>query len=100
MSGPVVVVNPQETCCDALILRPDSSQISHVPLPGLQVSMVQEMRLQLAGWMRGVNAIPRHYAPDVEVNMEVSDILGRLWSHVVEPILSSLDVSYFNLCLC
>jgi tetratricopeptide (TPR) repeat protein len=99
MSGPVIVVNVQKTRCDALILRPYSSQISHVPLPGLRVPMVKEMQLQLAGWVRGENAIPRHYAPDVEVDMEFSDILGGLWTHVVEPILSFLKVSHSNLCL-
>jgi hypothetical protein len=59
--------------------------------------MMQEMQLQLVGLMRGVNVIPRHYAP---VRMGFSDLLGQLWSHVVEPILSHLDISYFNNSLC
>jgi hypothetical protein len=87
----VVIVNAHEALCDALILLPDSSQVSHVPLPGLQLSVAQEMQLQLTGLTRG--------APDSEVSTSLPDILGWLWSHAVEPILSHLGVSYFNISL-
>jgi hypothetical protein len=101
MSGPVVIVNAHKSRCDALILLPLSSQVSHVLLPGLRMSVVQNMQIQFAGFTRGPNTLPRHYAPyRREVGTSLLDILGRLWSLVVEPILSYLDVSYFNLCLC
>ena len=41
VSGPIVVVNTHEDRCDALILLPNSSQVSHVPLPELRVSYVK-----------------------------------------------------------
>jgi tetratricopeptide (TPR) repeat protein len=97
-SGSVVIVNAHKSGCDALILLPHSSQVSHVPLPRLQVSVAQEMQILLAGLTRGANTLQRHYAPYSEVGTSISDILGHLWSHVVEPILSYLDVSYFNHC--
>ena len=61
--GPVIVVNASSIRCDALILLPHSSQVSHVPLPALHISAVQGMQLQLAGSTRGANMIERHYAP-------------------------------------
>jgi len=85
-SGPVITVNVHEARCDALIVLPHSSQVSHVPLPALQLSVVQDMHFQLM--------------PDRDADKGLSDILGRLWSYVVEPILCHLKVSYFTLCPC
>ena len=92
-SGPVITVNAHKARCDALIVFPHSSQVSHVPLPALQLSVVQDMRLQLVGLMRQA----RHYC---DADEELFDILGRLWSYVVEPILCHLKVSHFTLCAC
>ena len=92
ISGPVVIMNAHDTRCDALVLLPRSSQVYHVPLPGLQLSAVQEMHLQLAGLTRGADTIQRHYALYSDVGA-LSDILGRLWSHMIEPILNYLKVS-------
>jgi hypothetical protein len=100
ISGPVVIVNACESRCDALIVLPQSSQVSHVPLPRLQASVAQEMRVQLVGFTQGINTHSRHFALYGKAGTSLSDVLGRLWSLVVEPILNYLDVSYFNLCLC
>jgi hypothetical protein len=100
ISGPVVIVNAHSLRCDAVILLPGSSQVSHVPLPGLQVPVAQEMQIQLAGLTRGANTFQRHYSPYSEVDTSLSDILGWLWSYIVEPVLSYLEVSSFNLCPC
>jgi hypothetical protein len=58
------------------------------------------MQVQLAGLTRGANTLQRHYAPYSEIGTSLPDILGWLWSHVAEPILSYLEVSGFNLCPC
>ena len=100
MSGPVVVVNAQKTRGDALILCPRSSQISHVPLPRLQISEVREMQLQLAELTREANPFHRPCGPYSEVGTPLSYILGYLWSYIVEPVLSYLKVRCFNLCPC
>jgi len=94
-SGPVVVVNSHETRCDALILLPCTSQVSHVSLPTLRVSAAREMQLQLTGLIRGADIIQRPCGPYDETGTGLSDILKFLWSHVVQPILSYLGVSYF-----
>ena len=93
VSGPVVIVNASSICCDALILLPHSSQVSHVPLPALQISAVQGMQLQLAS-TREANMIERHHAPHKD--MELSGILEKLWLYIVEPILRHLKVGYFH----
>ena len=101
VSGPVVIVNVHTSRCDALILHPHSSQVSHVALSGLQVSATREMQVQMAGLTRGVDAFRRDYEPysDGESvgllghGVELSYILGELWLHIVEPILHSLEVS-------
>jgi hypothetical protein len=100
ISGPVVIVNAHKSRCDALILLPHSPQVSHVPLPGLQLSVAQKMRIQLAGLTRGANTLQRHYAPYREVGTSLPDILGWLWSRIVEPVLTYLKVSSFNLHPC
>jgi hypothetical protein len=89
ISGPVVTVNVHKARCDALILLPHSSQVFHVPLPRLQISVAQEMALQLAGLTRGANTLQRPCGPySEEFGTPLSDILGWLWSHIVEPVLS------------
>lgn len=104
VSGPVVIVNAHMSRCDALILRPGSSQVCHVALPELQVSAAREMQLQLTGLTQGLE---RHYEPyhDNEMlprkRMELSDILSQLWLHIVEPILRHLKVSrLISACTC
>ena len=84
-SGPVIVVNAHPMRCDALILLPHSLQVSHVPLPALQVAAVKKMQIQLAELTRGVGAL-------------LPDILEQLWLCIVEPVLSHLSVSCFDLC--
>jgi hypothetical protein len=110
ISGPVVIVNAHTTWCDALILCPHSCQVYHVALPGLQASAVRELQLQLVALLRSINAIYRDYAlyneDDSEGSwsgnsIELSDMLGQLWLHLVEPILCYLGVSYLiplNIC--
>ena len=98
ISGPVVIVNVHKARSDALILLPQSSQVCHVPLQGLRVSAVRDMQLQLAGLTRGATPHERHYAPYGEVGQPLSDILGWLWSYVVEPVLSYLKVGFFDVC--
>ena len=97
-SGPVVVVNAHEARCDALILLPHSLQVSHVPLPGIRLSVLQEIQIQLAASTRRHDTIQRHYAPHSELGTNLSNILEWLWLHMAKPILSYLKVSYFNIC--
>jgi len=53
------------------------------------------MQLQLAGSTRVANMIERHYDPHGD--MEISDILEKLWLYIVEPILCHLKVGCFHL---
>ena len=95
-SGPVIIINMHETRCDALILLPHSSCISHVPLPGLQPSVLRQMS-QLEGSIRRADVIQRHYA-DNAINPESPNVLEWLWLYMAEPVLRYLKVSYSNPC--
>jgi hypothetical protein len=97
-SGPVIIINMHETRCDALVLLPHPSCISHVPLPGLRLSVLRQMP-QLEGSMRRADVIQRHYA-DSAINTESPDVLEWLWRYMAEPVLRYLKVSYSNPCHC
>ena len=58
------------------------------------------MQLQWAQSMRGAGTIQRHFAHHSEAGMTLIDILGRLWSDIVAPILGYLKVRNFSLCRC
>ena len=91
-SGPVVILNAHETSCDALILLPRTSKISHVPLPGIQLSAIEEMQVEFVGVIRGAGITQRPSGAYDGVGTNLSDILRRLWAYVVEPILHHLEV--------
>jgi len=104
-SGPIVVVNTYKNRCDALILLPNSSQVSHVSLPQLQVS---EMHLRLGTLIQGAHIAERVCGPYEATTLprwdqEMPDILRQLWLSIAEPILRYLKVSLsyeFHSCLC
>lgn len=98
VSGPIVVVTPYDDRCDALILLPNSSQVTHIALRGLRLSDMSTMQLRLAGLIQETHITKRACGPYEEAPLpkwdeEMLDILGRLWMHIVEPILLHLKVS-------
>jgi len=102
-SGPVVIINVHGTRYDALILLPRSSCISHVPLPGFDLSILEQILEQMprfAGSMRRADLMQRHYAPDSAIETESPNVLEWLWCQMVEPILRYLKVSYLHLYHC
>ena len=95
VSGPIVLVNLHEDRCDALILLPDSSYVSHVPLPALQASNVSKMWGKLGGLTRGQRACgPFEAAPLLKWDEEMPDLLAQLWVCIAEPILRYLKVGF------
>lgn len=89
-SGPVVVINVHDTRCDALIIRPNISDISHVPLE-LSHESLTRFRAQMLHFAngRGLNQrgfqVAKHQPDSVFVQM-----LAALWKEVVRPILDFL----------
>ena len=102
-AGPVIIVHAHGSRCDALVLRPHLEHVSHLPLPGLQLSVAQDMQHQLVELVRGRGIIARHFMLDGETDKgpwaslelsRLSDLLGRLWLSIVEPILTYLKVCF------
>ncbi|THU81887.1 hypothetical protein K435DRAFT_808714 [Dendrothele bispora CBS 962.96] len=95
--GPVVVVNVAELRCDALVLC-TSGEIVHVPLPTFSYRQAEALHLKLLSSLRakrvwdnrnGDRAI--HLAGKDNQDHFIS-VLADLWSHVVQPIVSEIEV--------
>lgn len=89
--------------CFALVVRHPTTQIEHVPLPLITWSSVQDMEKSLESALlaagrdvRDAEGSERHIRPrfkvPIDVNVTVRDILNTLWTTVVCPILSYLDI--------
>ncbi|KAF8752140.1 TPR-like protein [Rhizoctonia solani] len=91
-SGPVIVINCSERCCDALVIIPGQVTISHVHLPNFTKKKAQEARdkMEASLWNknlreRGVRLIPVQGYKD-----GFASVLLDLWTDIVKPVLDSL----------
>jgi tetratricopeptide (TPR) repeat protein len=86
--GPIVIVNPSDYRCDALILTADADRpVKVVELPGLtrEDVIVQARRLGVAVALASGSTGQR-----VKGHEEVHAVLGWLWDKVTAPILDEL----------
>ncbi|KAI0027684.1 CHAT domain-containing protein [Vararia minispora EC-137] len=91
--GPVVFINVHESRCDALVLVRDG-RVVHVPLPMLTHKLAETMRMQLASDLRRAGLRTRGAIFTGESGKESQDvvqILGALWSYVVQPVASAIE---------
>ncbi|KAF8752340.1 TPR-like protein [Rhizoctonia solani] len=91
-SGPVIVINCSERCCDALVVIPGQVTISHVHLPNFTKKKAQEARdkMEASLWNknlreRGVRLIPVQGYKD-----GFASVLLDLWTDIVRPVLDFL----------
>ncbi|KAI0319870.1 CHAT domain-containing protein [Amylostereum chailletii] len=93
-SGPVVVVNVNEGRCDALILRPSSNTVLHVPFPTLTRGHVDRWRDRMLQCLKrsGARARGSRRALAAGDDNNMARILGSLWSIVVRPVLLKLKL--------
>ncbi|QRW25921.1 aromatic di-alanine and TPR containing protein [Rhizoctonia solani] len=91
-SGPVIVINCSERCCDALVIIPGQVTISHVHLPNFTKKKAQEARdkMEASLWNknlreRGVRLIP---VPGYKDGF--ASVLLDLWTDIVKPVLDFL----------
>ncbi|EUC60402.1 CHAT domain protein [Rhizoctonia solani AG-3 Rhs1AP] len=98
-NGPVVVINVHKSRCDALVVHPfgRNPSIQHIPLPGLSLKHVIEMReaidqsLEKIGSARTVNsAAGRKEEQHDQATEQLKTELKNLWYWVVHPILDGL----------
>lgn len=89
--GPVVVVNVHISRCDALILRPGSDDIAHVPLPSLSHDGVGQLHSLMLTTLKA-NGIRERSMSGLkgQPGDHFEQILTALWNNLVNPVLDFL----------
>ncbi|KAG8753805.1 hypothetical protein FRC11_007123, partial [Ceratobasidium sp. 423] len=90
--GPVVVINCHETRCDALIILPGQTDISHLPLPQFTYESAQHARTQIESSLRSVGIRERGWkcVSQQQQKDAFGIVLANLWKDVTKPILDFL----------
>ncbi|CAE6382402.1 unnamed protein product [Rhizoctonia solani] len=86
--GPMVVINCHNSSCDALIIRPESKEITGVSLPGYTFAKAQSAYSAMKGSLVAKGMRERG-AQSIRTE-RFEDILASLWEKVVKPVLTSL----------
>jgi len=92
--GPVVVINVDESRCDALVLPDISGRVIHIPLPDLTHSIAAEMQSRLVHSLKKSGVRERGTSGSLSSDVVVQplqDALVQLWRLAVRPILATLD---------
>lgn len=91
--GPVVVINVHKDRCDALIIQPHHTSLTHVPLGNFSPEKAINCRTQLMSAIghrgditRGLKLVTRVHKPE-----HFKRMLVLLWSDVVHPVLDFLN---------
>lgn len=98
--GPVITLLATRASCHALILRPSSNTVLHVPLPNCRPANIAEMRksftriVQVHGQARSSDQqrAVMHATHCTSLKDKLCLILLQLWMWVVLPVLESLDL--------
>ncbi|CUA75835.1 Syntaxin-binding protein 5 [Rhizoctonia solani] len=89
--GPVVMVNIHELRCDALILIPGKSEITHVPLPDFSPEKAITCRTQMESSHISVRDRGFKRIEPVDQREErFQQVLLELWLGIVRPVLDCL----------
>ncbi|KAG9123558.1 hypothetical protein FRC07_014770 [Ceratobasidium sp. 392] len=91
--GPVVVVNVHLSRCDALVLHPSQPEVTHVPLPLFSLEQATKAQSDWTGSLRSFGMRDRGFrkaSVSKPSTMNGTEVLGLLWTTVVEPVLSHL----------
>ncbi|KAF8598996.1 TPR-like protein, partial [Ceratobasidium sp. AG-I] len=90
-SGPVVVINVHRERCDALVLRPQTIGVEHVPLPKLSYKDIGELQVKMRQSL-GSRSL-RDRKPHVRrrgFGDPFEQVLVDLWHNLVKPVLEHL----------
>ncbi|KAG8809751.1 hypothetical protein FRC19_005034 [Serendipita sp. 401] len=97
--GPVVILNVQETRCDALVLIKGRivSSVKHIHLERFSYQAAEKLLQQLkaalsSAGLRARSVRAHHWVkPKTDVSAGLRGILRTLWLDVVEPVLQGLE---------
>ncbi|KAF8599952.1 TPR-like protein, partial [Ceratobasidium sp. AG-I] len=90
-SGPVVVINVHRERCDALVLRPQTIDVEHVPLPKLSYKDIGELQVKMRQSL-GSRSL-RDRKPHIRrrgFGDPFEQVLIDLWHNLVKPVLEHL----------
>jgi hypothetical protein len=94
--GPVVVINVHSFHCDALILRHDREDVTHVPLDRFSIKLAQNLQSRLDTLLSNSGLRVRSERATAWANHRPNsdklfrNILSKLWTCVVNPVIESL----------
>ncbi|KEP50026.1 aromatic di-alanine and TPR containing protein [Rhizoctonia solani 123E] len=91
-TGPIVVLNCHEDCCDALLIIPGQGAIAHHPLPDFTVMKARIVRSKIETSLKrqGLRERGVRIRQEAEAKYEFESALVILWNDVVKPILDCL----------
>ncbi|KAF8604306.1 hypothetical protein BDV93DRAFT_522431 [Ceratobasidium sp. AG-I] len=90
-SGAVVAINIHNIRCDALVLCPNSQDVTHVPLPEFSHEKAIAAYGQLMRSLRRKNIRERGFKQrQTQHGDEFKSMLSLLWSDIIQPILECL----------
>ncbi|KAI0033890.1 CHAT domain-containing protein, partial [Vararia minispora EC-137] len=101
-SGPIAIISPAASRCDALVLC-HPGYVIHVPLPRLTLELAKAMHTTVAEFIQSpgrgasVREVQRDYLYDFDRDEDIRNTLEALWLYVVQPVLSAIEselVSY------
>ncbi|KAF8693995.1 TPR-like protein, partial [Rhizoctonia solani] len=95
-NGPIVVINCEENCCDALLVIPGSRDVVHLPLPGFTGTKAQRTRLEMDKSIRNRRPSERgmERRPVQEEEIDFKSVLADLWNDIVKPVLDFLEYTH------
>ena len=101
-AGSVITLNISVLRCDALILKPATSDVFTVPLPDFSLQAAEKLHSSLQDLLRNsgrsisMDSRKAIQVPDDErlasPEAEFGRILGQLWLHIVKPVVDHLEL--------
>jgi hypothetical protein len=102
--GPVILINVHESRCDALVICSPADDLIHVRPSSLSQDGVTAMHQQFLDVLKQAGVRERGTGDHADsddldrsvkrwslVRARYSDVLSRLWEHVVDPILEAME---------
>ncbi|QRV93659.1 aromatic di-alanine and TPR containing protein [Ceratobasidium sp. AG-Ba] len=88
----IIVINLYKERCDALVLTPQSSEPTHIPLPAFSEEKALEIhrRIVASHSNYGVNKARRPKFKPEQTDSSFEVALGELWDYVVKVVLENL----------
>lgn len=93
-AGPLIVINVDDSRCDALVIRPGTEEIVHIPLPNLSLDIISSLRMELEASLRMNHVRERGIVIKFRSKGKHEDkfehVLSALWTCITKPVLGVL----------